>query len=291
MSVKASFPLQGVIGVVANSTDEITLAAQKNLQCVELRADLLLDAGLPLAQVLATIDQAKQNNLATLFTLRHPSHGGKFPGTEDERVTINQQALDAGADIIDLEWNTDAAATMLSKSAPLILSYHDFNNMPDKHTLTELSRQMEAAGSLAIKVVPTANTVTDAARMLQWAEDATADTVRIGFAMGQSGASSRILTIARGAPITYASFSEAVAPGQVAIDDLINVYHAATLNSQTMLVAVTGEHNKAESLARKLNLELQNEGSNDVAIGFTPEQLDDLQACREILGIREIHNA
>ena len=291
MSAKERFPLQGVIGVVANSIDEITLAAQKNLQCVELRADLLLDAGLTLDQVLATIDQAKQNNLASLFTLRYPSHGGKFSGTEEERAAINRQALAAGADIIDLEWNTEAAATMLSESAPLILSYHDFNDMPDDQTLTDLTRDMEAAGSLAIKVVPTASCLGDSARMLQWAGNATEDTVRIGFAMGKSGASSRILTIAHGAPITYASFGEAVAPGQVAIDDLLDVYRAMALDSQSTLVAVIGNDNKAESIAHKLNLEFQNEGSNYVAIGFTPEQLNDLQVNREIFNLRDIRDA
>ena len=40
-----TFPLNGIIGVVANHPDEIDLAQHKQLGCVELRADLLLDGG------------------------------------------------------------------------------------------------------------------------------------------------------------------------------------------------------------------------------------------------------
>lgn len=283
-----SFPLKGVIGVVANSVDEITLAASKGLQCVELRADLLLDGGLSLSDVLDTIQQAKNQGLATLFTLRHPTHGGKFSGNEDERVKINQQALTAGADIIDLEWNTESARQMLASQAPLMLSYHDFNSMPTNAELTELTNNMQNDSSLAIKVVPTASTLADAVKMLQWVENAESGIERIGFAMGQTGACSRILTIAYGAPITYASFGEAVAPGQVAIDEILNNYRAMSLNADTTVVAIATDDLQNEQSAVELNHDFHAENKNQVAIPFSAEQVSDLEHERKSLRITEI---
>ena len=105
--MKQDFPLKGVIGIIANHPNELDLALESGLQCVEVRADLLLDAGISLNQILKLIQDAKSKSLASLMTLRHPSHGGTFSGTEDERVQINQKALEAGADLIDLEWASD----------------------------------------------------------------------------------------------------------------------------------------------------------------------------------------
>ena len=43
--MKQDFPLNGVIGIIANHPNELDLALESGLQCVEVRADLLLDAG------------------------------------------------------------------------------------------------------------------------------------------------------------------------------------------------------------------------------------------------------
>ena len=72
------------------------------------------------------------------MTLRHPSHGGTFSGTEDERVEINQKALEAGADLIDLEWASDASAAMVQKQAPMVISHHDFERMLSEEELNDL---------------------------------------------------------------------------------------------------------------------------------------------------------
>lgn len=219
-----TFPLRGVIGIVANAASELDIAVSKQLQCVEVRGDLLLHGGLALDDVLRVVERAQELNLACLFTLRHPSHGGKFGDTEQQRILINRQALAAGADLIDLEWGTKAAEQLLSEDVDLILSHHDFEGMIDEPELTMLTQAMSKAKPKAIKIVPTATTPADAARILRWVADADDDIVRIGFAMGAAGACSRVLTVAFGAPITYASFGRPVAPGQVAMDDLLELY-------------------------------------------------------------------
>ena len=102
------FPLAGLIGVVANNPQELDMAHRKQLGCVELRADLLLDSGVSESQLLDLVAKAKSLGLGCLYTLRHPTHGGKFQGKEQQRVALSTQAVEAGADIIDLEWDTEA---------------------------------------------------------------------------------------------------------------------------------------------------------------------------------------
>ncbi len=289
MQTQKPFPLRGVIGVVANSADEINQAVARKLQCVEIRADLLLDAGLSIEQLLDVVKTARTANLATLFTLRHPSHGGRFPGSEDERAIINRQALSAGADIIDLEWDADASAVMIAEGAPVLLSYHDFNTMPDDSQLAALTAQMCSASPLGIKIVPTASTLTDSLRMLLWARAGTDSTVhRVGFAMGPIGRCSRILTTAFGAPITYASFGEAVAPGQVAIDALLDSYRVPDLNGDTRVVAVVGDTVIAATTADALNRDYAAAQQNTVAIPFPDDASGQLEQLQQQLRVSEI---
>jgi len=286
------FPLSGVIGVVANTPDEIDLAVEKSLQCVEIRADLLLDSGLTIDALPSVVKRARHSGLAVLFTLRHPAHGGKFIGTEDDRAAINRQALTAGADIIDLEWDQTASAIMLAEDAPVVLSYHDFNSMPDDTQLASLTQKMCESRPWAIKIVPTASTLADPVRMLRWSDTSTDDTiVRIGFAMGQIGSCSRILTTTYGAPITYASFGEAVAPGQVALDDLLNGYRVTDLNNNTRVVAVVGDDTTSMRAVVKLNESFRSEQSNTVAINFGTTTTDELNTFRDVLRIIDIHTA
>jgi len=265
MEANNHFPLNGIIGVVSDSPDEVRLATQNKLQCVEIRADLLLDQGWSVQDVINTVEKSKASGLGTLVTLRHPDQGGKFIGSEQERVAINRQVLAAGADIIDLEWETDASRELLAESAPMILSHHDFSGMPDTAELASISDQMLAERPLAVKIVPTASTLSDAVKMLSWvdqsntisAKDGDTDIRRIGFAMGSAAACSRILTTAFGGPVTYTSFGEPVAPGQIALHDLINVYRVMQLDRQSTLTAVVGTTSFSHQAVTELNDQYQ----------------------------------
>ena len=301
MQKNREFPLSGVIGIVANSIDELDAAIAKKLQCVEIRADLLLDGGLSTDELMQAIQQAKNGGVAVLFTLRHPTHGGKFTGTEDQRASISRLALNAGADLIDLEWDSDAATLFQeflqehpnehpkNENSRLILSYHDFNGMPDEPELQLLTNKMCAGNPAAIKIVPTAESLHDAVRMLHWVSQAGDSTIRrIGFAMGPQGACSRVLTLAYGAPVTYASFGKAVAPGQVEMDALLKTYRSAELTRNTELVAVVNAAVDKPHSISELNESFATSNIDKVAIAFTGVSVDELRSQSEHLRIVEI---
>lgn len=246
-----NFPLQGIIGIVAREAGEVRAAIEAGLSCVEVRADLLHDAGYDHAAIEAIVREAADAGLQTLYTLRHPDHGGTFRGGEAERAERTLGALAAGASLADLEWRSEASLSALRSGARLIVSHHDFRAMPDEAELAEWTEAMEALQPAAIKVVPTASDLDDAVRMLNWVAQARR-CPRIGFAMGAAGACSRILCRAFGAPITYAAFGPPVAPGQLSISALRDTCGADRLERDTRTVALAGAELAPESALQSL---------------------------------------
>ncbi len=286
-----NFPVNGIIGIVANSAAEVDEAIAARLSSVEIRADLLLSNQVDTNGVLAIVRQAKSSGLAVLLTLRHPTHGGAFDGTEAERVAFNLAALEAGADIVDAEVGTEAAAELLRAGAPLLVSQHNFDGMYTESEVSELTTRMSAPSAnghqpLGIKIVPTANTIGEAARMLQWVEArGNGEPARIGFAMGAAGAASRILTIGYGAPITYAAFGEAVAPGQVPMHELIDIYRADQLNAKTRVYGIAGEHSLTSFSPFLHSPAFAARGINAVYVPLQTDDFDDLLETADVLRI------
>jgi len=275
--MKSDFPLKGVIGIIANHPNELENALESKLSCVEIRADLLLDAGITIDQVLTLVRNTKSKEVASLLTLRHPTHGGKFYGSEAERIQINSVALEAGTDVIDLEWGSDAAEGMLQKKTPMILSHHDFAGMPTLQELQEMTLEMEKFSPRAIKVVPTASELLHSFQMLDWVQNTKDEISRIGFAMGIDGTSSRVLTTAYGAPITYASFGEAVAPGQLSMNELLELYRVPDLSQDSEIYALAGDQVQESSLLKTINHKFQSQKKNAICIPLETGDFDELQ--------------
>ena len=282
------FPLNGVIGIVANSASEMDMALERKLTCVEIRADLLLDTGHSLDEVMGMVESTVSKGLGSLFTLRHPEHGGKFLGSERERSEINQNALEAGADIIDLEWGSDAAAAMIEKEAPIIISHHDFERMPGVLELKKMASEMEVCGPNAIKLVPTASTLEQSVQMLKWVEEAADEIPRIGFAMGLNGACSRLLTMVYGAPITYASFGDAVAPGQLSMDSMMKHFRVPELNKETRCYALAGADANNSPVLESMNRSMQKHRLNTLCLPLGTSDLEELMPILDELRIEGV---
>lgn len=284
-----AFPLSGVIGIVDSSVQQLDLALASGLRCVEVRADLLQTSGFSDTELMALVAATKAKGLACLFTLRHADQGGTFNAAESERVQVCKQALKAGADIIDLEHGTEASVAMLQESAPMILSYHNFNAMLDASELRALTHAMEQQVPAAIKIIPTGETLTDAATMLSWVGNARHDVRRIGFSMGSAGAVSRILTLAHGAPVTYASFGEPVAPGQVDIGLLLHRYQCNDMSGNTKVIALVGEQEQVDAYLDKQKSSTDSANVNSVWVAFNTSELEMLKQHQQTMNISDIH--
>lgn len=291
---KIEFPLSGVIGIVDSSKSQLKLAQQFALRCVEIRADLLHSgAHMSHEEVLSVVGATKDAGLACLYTLRHADQGGTFKGTETERVALCSQALEAGADIIDLEFGTDAAIVMSKTKAQMILSYHNFDSMLNATELAKLSAEMEAQAPAAVKIIPTGQCLADAAMMMAWVGGAGSAVKRIGFSMGSDGSFGRVLAQTFGSPITYASFGAPVAPGQVDIRVLIERYHCMSMTVDTKVTAIIGDGDSIEQFYAKHTKHSSAANSNGsavgkICIGFSNSDAVEVEKLRQKLNVSEV---
>ena len=120
---------------------------------------------------------------------------------------------------LDLEIEAPAPMSKRLRKAALengtivIRSYHDFTGTPSREKLAETISQCREFGAEVVKIVTTAQCEADVQTVLSLYEDF--DRL-IAFCMGEAGRQSRLDCLAKGAPYTYAAFTEdeATAPGQ-----------------------------------------------------------------------------
>src|SRR5829696_9090961 len=88
---------------------------------VELRLDGVRD--LDVAGAL----QGRQT--PAVATCRAAWEGGRFDGSEEERRAILRQALEAGAEFVDVEWRAGFDDVIALDPARAVVSFHDFTGM------------------------------------------------------------------------------------------------------------------------------------------------------------------
>ncbi len=128
-------------------------------------------------------------------------------------------AVRAGARFADLEVEADAGFSKRFRSmceecgTEIIRSFHDYSGTPDLEYLQQVRDRCYRYGADIAKVVVTAHSAEDAARILELYDGHPL----VAFAMGEPGTSTRIECLKRGAPFSYASLTdeEATAPGQI----------------------------------------------------------------------------
>lgn len=155
-------------------------------------------------------------------------HGGKWIGSEDDRIAELYKAVELGADLVDIEMGTEGLsdiAARIKEKTRCIISFHDWEGTPSLDTLASIVQQQIDADADICKVVTTARTFEDNITMLRlikkfpWADI-------IAFAMGTEGLFSRILSPLAGGYLTYASLKQGgeSAPGQIMLEEMHSIY-------------------------------------------------------------------
>jgi len=205
-----SIGAKGVDGLRSQIRKAFTLGADY----IEIRFDFLKTSDIEHAIRIAESTKDK-----AIFTLRSAQEGGKFKGTENERVELLEKLSMARPMLLDVEYrtikNNDYLADFLtSQQTPILISWHDFKCTPTKNRLLDVLNGMKIYSNYA-KIVTTARETHDALRVLDLYEDVTGLEL-IAFAMGEFGVISRILcTMIGNAPFTYTSVNSNTAPGQL----------------------------------------------------------------------------
>ncbi|HUG96446.1 MAG TPA: type I 3-dehydroquinate dehydratase, partial [Nitrososphaera sp.] len=110
-----------------------------------------------------------------------------------------------------------------SQKTPVLVSWHDFEETPPSDKIADLLSEMRVYSNY-VKIVTTAKSVDDSLRLLERYKTATG-LDPIFFAMGEAGVVSRVMcTVTGNAPFTYASLEKAVAPGQLTVKQMRDLY-------------------------------------------------------------------
>lgn len=224
-----------VIQVVASQTTREMLEAYRDADpradVVELRLDLVRD--LDSAAILAARGKPK------LVTVRSREQGGQAaPG---ERGPLLRRALEAGVEYLDLEFNDRDLPLLRGRPhTRRILSCHDLSTTPDDLPALYSRIRSVAEGAL-IKIVTFADAATDILRLRDLLRAAEPGTLA-AFAMGAKGVPSRILAPHWGSAAVYAPRrgAPASARGQVALEDLFDLYRFDRIGPETRLLGVLG---------------------------------------------------
>lgn len=178
-----------------------------------------------------------------LATCRQKQNQGRFSGSIEQQFAHLENAAQAGATALDLEIESaeraKSALPVLRELAPLLVSYHNFENTP---ALEAVFRRLQRIPADAYKIVTTVRKPSDNLRLLHFAR-AHGHAPLIAFGMSELGIATRVLSLGSGCLYTYAAPTsvEGTAPGQIAAKDLRSLYRCEKLNRQSRVYGVIAD--------------------------------------------------
>lgn len=176
-----------------------------------------------------------------IVTNRRAEEGGNFSGSEDERLALLKEAVELGADYIDVELSTDKewrdSLLKEKKNTQVIVSYHNWKETPS--TLNEIFYELCRSGGSVVKIATFANRIDDnlTVRRLQGNGQKV-----IKLCLGEKGQLSRVLYKNFGSWLTYASLPEceSTAPGQIQLDQMRRLYRVSDIGPETHVFGLIG---------------------------------------------------
>jgi 3-dehydroquinate dehydratase / shikimate dehydrogenase len=219
------------VSLTPRSLDEVFSLDLAGADYVEVRLDCLND---PRESVTARWDRLP---VPVIATCRGKDRGGEFKGSIEEEIRILQYAVENGAKFVDIDYRFAKSLA----GAQVIGSFHDFAETPENID-TILGRACASPAQIA-KVATFVNSWADNRRLLglmsqQWPKPV------IVTGMGDTGQITRIIGPARGAFLTYAAptgpWGRPSAPGQIWLDEMLNVYRFRRIGPSTKLIGIVG---------------------------------------------------
>ena len=217
---------------ICAETAEETLAkirrAEEHADIIEVRFDCLSPPEVAIA--ISNISSSKP----LIATYRSAEQGGKSVISIEERRAFWSAIRGKDYELADLEEDIfDSVQT----DGKRIVSFHDHNAVP--HDIDAIAARMCRSGADLIKIAVTARDIVDAIQVWKLRKDPRV----IPIAMGAAGKWTRILSLAHGSYLTYASLdsASATAAGQLTASELTDRYRAKDLDLKTKVYGVVGD--------------------------------------------------
>jgi len=196
---------------------------------VEMRVDLLADTSTDAIRRYLALLRKQSGGRPVLYTVRSVGEGGRFGGSTDEYLRLNEVGLRAGCEMLDLEAARDGPPMrdMIARAARLgigiVGSFHELGPMPSQEGVTTALRRCCLGGAAAVaKFVGVASEPSHALLVHSAAAAAELPVPHIALAMGPFGRMSRVLN-ATLTPVTHPLLPAAAAPGQLSVAEITAV--------------------------------------------------------------------
>lgn len=268
-----------ITGATVAEMIERTTPATKETSFLEFRLDYLDKPILALPRLKQFL--AENTAVTAIATCRRSPNGGKFEGTLAAELEVLSKAAAAGFHIADIELESAEALKkpefqqLRDSGIALIVSYHDFKQTGD---LEAIFSRMTAFEPDFIKVVPTAQSLSDNLTLMRFLERMNDRSNIVGVCMGDAGIISRVLGVRAGSAFTFAAATagEETAPGQIAARTLIETYRIDQVDAATKVYGVAGNPIRSSLSPLMMNAAFRRETVNAVYLGLQADKLDDL---------------
>jgi 3-dehydroquinate dehydratase/shikimate dehydrogenase len=185
-----------------------------------------------------------------ILSCRREQDGGRWTGSEEERLTLLRQCIINKADYVEIEVDV---ADQIRKFPPAkrVISYTNMKETPSD--IAEIYKEAATKSPDVIKLMTLARTPEEAWPLLQILSKPAVPTIVVG--VGKPGVLLDVLGRKIGAPWVYAALEKGMEayPGQPTARDLKEVYHCPSIAKSTPLVAVTGFTDREYALIAALN--------------------------------------
>jgi len=231
-------------------------------------------------------DMISGSKKPVLISCRPPSEGGKFDGTEDERMQLMRQAILAGPDYIELDPQSALKIPRFGKTqrvvsfASLTRPLHDVEEAFDEATrckadivkFTWPTDTLEAAWPLLA--------VVSQKRMLPV----------VGLGLGRCGLTFSLLGRKYGSPWIYAALEKGMEafPGQPTVGELDDIYRWRQVDSKTRFIGVVGGGIAEMAISKILNAAFDLSGMNTRCLPLDFKSLDQVPKMLDILKVPAI---
>jgi len=168
-----------------------------------------------------------------LMTYRSKMEGGKGSAGYESQTRYLLDAVEAGADFVDVEYTMPLEFRRVlfqaKNSSKLLISRHHLDGTPPREKLEEDFENLAATGADIVKIVTRAVKAEDNLRVLDLIPLARKEGINIvAFCMGPMGRLSRIASPLLGGYLTFASLEEGEesADGQMPVTKMRNMMEA-----------------------------------------------------------------
>jgi 3-dehydroquinate dehydratase-1 len=210
-----------------NLKDALSLARHLRLDLVELRVDLFADCK-GLEAIRSCLDTIAEFGFYSILTIRPGWEGGRFTEEESVRLQLFKALIShPGVGSVDIELKAQIlpAVREIAKAhrKPLIVSYHNFENVPPQSQILEILEKAKNLGADIVKVAFTAKDLESAQRLC--CAVSVFKHPKVFMAMGSAGMFTRVVGFSFGSLLTYTFFGKPTAPGQVPAEKLVKLLH------------------------------------------------------------------